>query len=75
MAALKAICQQKDGSKVNLVLFDYYQRKCEGKPKKVALGAVMHKLAKIIYAVLRDQKPFELRPPDEHRKLMLQKAV
>lgn len=75
MAALKAVCQEKDGSKVNPILFDYYQRKCEGKPKKVALGAVMHKLARIIYAVLRDQKPFELRSPDEHRKLMLQKAV
>lgn len=75
MAALKAVCQEKDGSKVNPILFDYYQRKCEGKPKKVALGAVMHKLARIIYAVLRDQKPFELRSPEEHRKLMLQKAV
>ena len=75
MAALKAICQQKDGSKVNPVLFEYYQKKCKGKPKKVALGAVMHKMAKIIFAVLRDQKPFELRLPEEHRKLMLQKAV
>jgi transposase len=75
MAALKAICQQKDGSKVNPVLFEYYQKKCKGKPKKVALGAVMHKMANIIFAVLRDQKPFELRLPEEHRKLMLQKAV
>ena len=30
MAALKAICQQKDGSKVNPVLFEYYQNKCKG---------------------------------------------
>ena len=34
MAALKAVCQEKDSSKVNPMLFDYYQRKCEGKPKK-----------------------------------------
>lgn len=75
MAALKAICQEKDGSKVNPVLFDYYHRKCKRKPKKVALGAIMHKLANIIFAVLRDQKPFELRLPEEHQKLMIQKSL
>ena len=32
----------------------------------VDLVAVMHKLVFIIFAVLRDQKPFELRDPKEH---------
>ena len=70
MAALKSICQNKDGSKVNPVLFDYYHEKCKGKPKKVVLGAVMHKLANIVFAVLRDQKPFELRTNEQHQNLI-----
>lgn len=44
----------------------FYQKKCQSKPKMVALVAVMHKLLFIIYAVIRDQKPFELRDPQEH---------
>jgi transposase len=71
MAALKSICQEKNGSKVNPVLFEYYQTKCKGKPKKVALGAIMHKLAKIIYAVLRDQKPFVMRINVQHQAIMM----
>ena len=34
----------------------------------VALGAVMHKLVYIIFAVLRDKKTFELRTPEQHAK-------
>ena len=44
----------------------FYQKKCQSKPKMVALVAVMHKLLFVIYAVIRDQKPFELRDPKEH---------
>ena len=40
------------------------------KPKKVARVAVMRKLSNIIYAVLRDRKPFELRTPQEHMRLL-----
>ena len=32
----------------------------------VALIASMHKLVFIIFAVLRDQKPFELKTPEQH---------
>jgi hypothetical protein len=32
----------------------------------VALGAVMHKVCNIIFAVLRDNKPFELITPEQH---------
>jgi len=50
----------------NPYLLSFYQEKCKRKPKMVALVAVMHKLVFIIYAVLRDQKPFELRDPKDH---------
>lgn len=52
----------------NPVLKEYYEKKKESKPKMVALGAVMHKISNIIFAVLRDMKPFILRTPDEHRE-------
>ena len=56
------------GSKepVNPVIHDYYTRKCSGKKKNVAVGAVMHKICNIIFAMLRDNKPFELITPQEH---------
>lgn len=44
----------------------FYQKKCQSKPKMVALVAVMHKLLFVMYAVIRDQRPFELRDPKEH---------
>ena len=40
------------------------------KPKNVARVAVMRKLSNIIYAVLRDRKPFEFRTPQEHMWLL-----
>jgi hypothetical protein len=56
---------------INPVLHEYYQKKKESKLKKVALGAVMHKVSNIIFAVLRDSKPYELKTPEEHRALYL----
>ena len=50
----------------NPVLAEYYARKCLSKPIKVAMGAAMHKLCNIIFAVLRNQKPFEQRQPELH---------
>ncbi|OGO84626.1 MAG: hypothetical protein A2Y22_08185 [Clostridiales bacterium GWD2_32_59] len=50
----------------NPVLRDYYDSKCLSKVKMVALTNVMHKLVKIIFAVLRNQKDFELRTNEEH---------
>ena len=34
------------------------------------LGAVMHKLVLIIYAVMRDRKTFVLRKPEEHAAML-----
>ena len=70
MVARNSVHPHCNGEIGNPVLADYYQKKLSCKPAKVALCAVMHKIVNIIFAVLRDQKPFELRNPEEHaRKL------
>lgn len=51
---------------INPVIYDYYMRKCANKKNIVAVGAVMHKICNIIFAMLRDNKPFELITPKEH---------
>ena len=51
---------------VNPVIYDYYIRKCASKKKIVAVGAVMHKICNIIFAMLRDNKPFEIITPEKH---------
>jgi transposase len=66
--ALVSVRGSKSGTPNNPVLKDYYDKKKLSKPKKVALGAIMHKISNIIFAVLRDNTPFVLRTPDEHRK-------
>ena len=67
MAALNNVKVDKgSGTPVNPVIYDYYTRKCSGKKKPVAMGAVMHKICNIIFAMLRDKKPFEIITPEEH---------
>lgn len=66
--ALISISRNKDGSAKNPVLRDYYLLKCQSKPKMVALGAVMHKVCNIVFAILRDEKKFEIITPEEHQK-------
>lgn len=51
---------------VNPVIYSYYTDKCRSKKKNVAVGAVMHKICNIIFAMLRDNKPFEVITPQEH---------
>ena len=51
---------------VNPVIHSYYADKCKSKKKNVAVGAVMHKICNIIFAMLRDKKPFEIITPEEH---------
>ena len=46
---------------VNPVIYDYYTRKCASKKKSVAVGAVMHKICNIIFAMLRDNKQMCIR--------------
>lgn len=52
----------------NPVLKEYYQNKKESRPKMVAVGAIMHKISNIIFAVLRNNKPFVLITPKQHCK-------
>ena len=73
--ALANVRSKRNGDKTNPVLYEFYQKKCTNKPKKVALGAVMRKLVNIIFAVMRDKKPFELRTPEEHEELLLTRSL
>lgn len=66
--ALNNIGKTRSGVAHNPVLMEYYQTKCKSKPKMVALGAVMHKVCNIVFAVLRDEKPFEIITPAEHKQ-------
>ena len=65
--AIQSVSLRVDGTPKNPVIRSYYEEKCKSKPKMTALGAVMHKVCNIIYAVLRDEKPFVLIMPEEHK--------
>ena len=65
--ALVSIGLTRNGVANNSVLRDYYLSKCQTKPKMVALGAVMHKVCNIIFAILRDDKPFSVITPAQHK--------
>ena len=54
----------------NPVLASFYEEKHKSKPANVAFCACMRKMVLIIYAVLRNGTPFELRTPEEHVDLM-----
>ena len=67
MAAVQSIGTTSKGVPKNPVLRDYYLKKCnEGKAKMTALGAVSHKVCNIIFAVLRDHKPYVMKTPEQH---------
>ena len=67
MVALNNVkVDKRSSTPVNPVVYDYYTRKCSSKKKTVAMGAVMHKICNIIFAMLRDNKPFEIITPEEH---------
>lgn len=74
-SAMVSVSKKRNGKEINPVLYEFYRKKCLSKPKKVALGAVMHKLVAIIFAVLRDRKPFELRKSEEHAKRLAAKNL
>jgi transposase len=65
--ALQAIGRDKKGVAKNPVLREFYLKKCQSKCKMVALGAVMHKVCNTVFAMLRDNKPYEMKTPDQHR--------
>lgn len=70
--ALASIRTNRNGESINKVLLDYYQNNLNGKKKKVALVAIMHKLINYIFAVLRNQKEYEQRLPKIHQKMYLE---
>jgi len=70
--ALACIRTNRSGIPINKVLLDYYQNNMNGKKPKVALVAIMHKIINYIFAVLRNQTPFELRDPKLHQKMYLE---
>ena len=73
MVAVNCIYPQKNVAPRNPVLAEFYEKKRMSKPHNVAVVAVMHKILNIVFAVLRDQKPFELRTPEEHDKALKQR--
>jgi hypothetical protein len=52
-------------------LLKYYKENLNGKSKKVGLVAIMHKLIKYIFSVLKNQKEYELRNPQIHSRMYL----
>lgn len=66
------LCQpQNKCPAANPVLLAYYEEKCKSKPHKVIMCAVMHKICNIIFAILRDQEPFELRQQEQHAQRLI----
>ncbi len=69
LAATTAIRKDTKGRLVNPVIYEYYQKKLLSKTKKQALGAVMNKLLRIIFSVLKNQREFRLITSDEQVRL------
>ena len=64
MLALHSIIKYPNGTYANKVLYDYYETKKVNKPNIVALGAVINKLVRIIYSVLKNKKPYVMITPE-----------
>ncbi|MBU3114853.1 IS110 family transposase [Clostridium lacusfryxellense] len=71
-AALASIRIKRNGEATNEVLLKYYKENLKGKKAKVALVAVMHKLIKYLFAVLRNQEEYQVRDPKIHQKMFLE---
>ena len=72
---LVGVGTKRNGVANNPVLREYYELKCNSKMKMVALGAVMHKVCNIIFAVLRDNKAFTLISNEEHIRIYQEKLA
>ena len=74
--ALASVRKTRNGVPINKILLDYYETNLNGKKAKVALVAIMHKILNYIFAVLRNQEPFEIRDPKIHKQMFLEnKAI
>ncbi len=70
--ALASVRKSKSGKAINKVLYDYYHSQLGNKKKKVRLVAVMNKLLRYIFSVLKNKKPYEVRNPKIHQKMYLE---
>lgn len=72
--AAMANIRKKGNHIANKVLYNTYKTKTQSKAKMKCVGLIMRKLVLILYAVLRDRKPFEIRTPKQH-KLIIQSKL
>ncbi|WP_271812282.1 IS110 family transposase [Clostridium beijerinckii] len=72
IASIKTL---RNGVPANSVLLAYYKKLTISKPKKVAICAIIHKLINHFFAILRDKKAFELRLPETHKKLYIERHL
>ena len=70
-AALSSIGVKRNGKFNNEIILEYYKEKLKSKKPKVALGAVMHKIVKYIFSVIKNQKPYAQRDPQIHCRMFL----
>lgn len=70
--ALASIRKTKNKLPMNQVLYDYYHKNLKSKKKKVRLVAIMNKLLRYIFSVLKNQKPYVVRNPKIHKKMFLE---
>ena len=73
--ALASIRTTKNKVPMNSVLYEYYNVALDKKKKKVKLVAVMNKLLRYIFSVLKNQKPYEVRNPKIHKRMFLESTV
>lgn len=69
LVATTAVRKDAKGRLVNSVMYEYYQKKLLTKTKKQALGAVMNKLLRIIFSVLKHNQAFRLITAAEQVRL------
>ncbi|SCM83688.1 transposase (fragment) [uncultured Sporomusa sp.] len=67
--ATTGVRKDAKGRLVNSVIYEYYQKKLLTKTKKQALGAVMNKLLRIIFSVLKHNQAFRLITAAEQVRL------
>lgn len=72
--ALQSISLNIHKEPKNPVLRTFYEEKCMCKAKTTAIGAVMHKICNLIFAVLRNDAPFVLQTPEQHNAAYLSKT-
>lgn len=73
--AIASIKTLRNGACANPILLSYYKKLIKSKPKKIAICAIMHKIINHFFAILRDQKAFELRLPETHEQLYLNRNL